>query len=227
METILIVEDDRTVQKALKRLFEYEGYKVEVSGDGQSALERFRVLLPTAIILDLGLPVVSGKDVCREIRRQSRSVSIIVVSALVEDTNKVLLLELGADDYVTKPFSPRELLARVRSAIRHCHREESIASKYLEFGAARVDFAGMEATFNGEPIALTASEFRTLKFLMENAQRIVDRHEILNQVLGYESCVETRTIDNHILKLRQKLEREPKNPRHIVTVRGMGYKFVP
>jgi DNA-binding response OmpR family regulator len=131
METILVVEDDRSVQKALKRLFEYEGYKVEISGDGQSALERFRVLLPNAIILDLGLPVVPGKDVCREIRRQSRSVPIIVVSALAEDADKVLLLELGADDYVTKPFSPRELLARVRTAIRHCDREESIASKYL------------------------------------------------------------------------------------------------
>jgi DNA-binding response OmpR family regulator len=140
METILVVEDDRSVQKALKRLFEYEGYKVEVCGDGQSALETFRVLLPNAIILDLGLPVVAGKDVCREIRRQSRSVPIIVVSALAEDADKVLLLELGADDYVTKPFSPRELLARVRAAIRHCDREESIASKYLEFGAARVDF---------------------------------------------------------------------------------------
>ena len=161
METILIVEDDRSVRNALKRLFEYEGYKVEVSGDGQSALERFNVLPPTAIILDLGLPVVPGKDVCREIRRQSRSVPIIVVSARADDADKVSLLDLGADDYVTKPFSPRELLARVRAAIRHCPREESTGS------------------------------------------------------------------NNHILRLRQKLEPEPDNPRHIVTVRGMGYQFVP
>ena len=227
METILIVEDDRTVRHALKRLFEYEGYKVEVSGDGQSALERFHVLPPTAIILDLGLPLVPGKDVCREIRRQSRSVPIIVVSARAEDADKVSLLDLGADDYVTKPFSPRELLARVRAAIRHCPREESTDSKYLEFGAARVDFAAMEASFHGEPVALTAAEFRTLKFLTENAQQVVDRHEILNQVFGYEGHVDTRTIDNHILRLRQKLELEPDNPRHIITVRGMGYKFVP
>ena len=227
METILIVEDDRTVQNALKWLFEYEGYQVEVSGDGQSAQERFRVLHPTAIILDLGLPVVPGRDVCRAIRRQSRSVPIIVVSALAEDADKVLLLELGADDYVTKPFSPRELLARVRAAIRHCPREESTSSKYLEFGAARVDFAAMEASFHGEPVVLTAAEFRTLKFLTENAQRVIDRHEILHQVFGYEGHMDTRTIDNHILRLRQKLEPETDDPRHIVTVRGMGYKFVP
>ena len=138
-----------------------------------------------------------------------------MVSSRADDEDKVSLIDLGADDYVTKPFSPRELLARVRSAIRHCPREESTGSKSLEFGAVRVDFAAMEASFHGEPVALTAAEFGTLKFLTENAQPVVDRHEILN-----------RTIDNHVLRLRQKFEAEPDNPRHIVTVRGIGYKFV-
>jgi len=227
METILIVDDDYIIQKALKRLFEDEGYKVEVSGDGQSALQSLRRLLPTAIILDLGLPLVPGKDVCREIRRQSRFVPIIVVSASAEDRDKVLLLDLGADDYVTKPFSPKELLARVRTAIRHCPIEESTGPKYAQFGAAWIDFARMEACFHGEPVALTAGEFKTLKFLVENAQRVVDRKEILNKVFGYDGEVETRSIDNHILKLRQKLEQEPESPTHIVTVHGRGYKFVP
>lgn len=226
METILIVDDDHAVQKALTRLFEYEGYRVTVSGDGQSALESFRALLPTAIILDLGLPLISGQQVCREIRRQTRSVPIIIVSALAEESDKVLLLELGADDYVTKPFSPRELLARVRTAIRHSQIEKSNLSEYVEFGNARVSFVGMEASFKGEPVVLTAGEFKTLKFLIENAEQVVNRHEIL-RAFGYEDEAKTRTIDNHILRLRQKLEQEPEDPQHIVTVRGMGYKFVP
>lgn len=227
MDTILIVDDDRNIQKAMKRIFEYDGYKVAVSGDGQSALESFRALLPAAVILDLGLPLMSGKDVCREIRRQSSSVPIIIVSAIGEESDKILLLELGADDYVTKPFSPRELLARVRTAIRRSQIEKSNVSEYVEFGNARVSFSGMEASFKGAPVLLTAGEFKTLKFLMENAERVVDRHEILDRAFGYEGEAKTRTIDNHILSLRQKLEQEPEDPRHIVTVRGMGYKFVP
>lgn len=226
METILIVDDDHAVQKALTRLFEYEGYKVAVSGDGHSALESFRTLLPTAIVLDLGLPLVSGKQVCREIRRQTRSIPIIIVSAWTEESDKVLLFELGADDYVTKPFSPRELLARVRSAIRHLQIEKSNLPEYVEFGDARVSFGGMEASFEGEPVVLTAGEFKTLKFLIENAEQVVNRHEIL-RAFGYEDEEKSRTIDNHILRLRQKLEQEPEDPRHIMTVRGMGYKFVP
>lgn len=227
METILIVDDDHAVQRALKRLFEYEGYKVAVSGDGRSGLESFRALLPTAIILDLGLPLMSGKDVCREIRRQDRSVPIIIVSATAQESDKVLLLELGADDYVTKPFSPRELLARFRTAIRHSQIEKSNVSDIVEFGNARVSFGGMEASFKGAPVVLTAGEFKTLKFLIENAERVVNRHEILDRAFGYEGEEKSRTIDNHILRLRQKLEQEPEDPRHILTVRGMGYKFVP
>ena len=224
METILIVEDDQAAQRALKRLFESEGYNVEIRGDGRSALEACRTAAPTAMILDLRLPDVSGKDVCREIRRQSSTLPIIVLSAVTEETDKVLLLELGADDYVTKPFSPREFLARVRTAIRHTRK--SVVPDRVEFGAVCVDFGGMEATFDGQPVGLTAFEFKLLKFLVQNAERVVSRAEILSEVFGYEDCLHTRTVDTHILRLRQKLEREPNNPVHILTVRGAGYKFV-
>lgn len=225
METILVVEDDRIVQKALRRLFEYEGYKVEVCGDGQSALDAFRAVTPNAVILDLGLPVVSGWDVCREIRRESTSLPVIVVSARADQTDKLLLLELGADDYVTKPFSPRELLARVRAAIRRTSLSPLAESQRIEFGAARVDFSTVEATFAGRSINLSAQEFKMLRFLVQNEDRVVYRTEILTKILGHDASTQTRTMDNLILKLRQKLEMNPSNPRHILTVRGVGYRF--
>ena len=225
METILVVEDDRIVQKALRRLFEYEGYRVEVCGDGQSALDAFRAVTPNAVILDLGLPVVSGWDVCREIRRESTSLPVIVVSARADQTDKLLLLELGADDYVTKPFSPRELLARVRAAIRRTSLSPLAESQRIEFGAARVDFSTVEATFAGRSINLSAQEFKMLRFLVQNEDRVVYRTEILTKILGHDASTQTRTMDNLILKLRQKLEMNPSNPRHILTVRGVGYRF--
>ncbi len=229
METILIVEDDQSTQKALKRLFESEGYAVEIRGDGKSALEAFRTAAPTAIILDLRLPVVSGKvvsgkDVCREIRQQSSTQPIIVLSASTEEEDKVVLLELGADDYVTKPFSPREVLARVRTAIRHTRRSDIPVT--AEFGEVRVDFARMEATFDDQPVGLTAHEFKMLKLFVQNAGRVISRGEILSEVFGYEGHPHTRTVDTHILRLRQKLERDPNHPVHIRTLRGSGYKFV-
>lgn len=225
METILVVEDDRAVQTALRRLFECEGYKVEVCGDGQSALDAFRAATPNAVILDLGLPVLSGKDVCREIRRESTSLPVIVVSARTDQTDKLLLLELGADDYVTKPFSPRELLARVRAAIRRTSVQPPAESQEIEFGAARIDFSALEATFAGRSIGLTAQEFRMLRFLVENEDRVVYRAEILTRILGQDGSTPTRTMDNLVLRLRQKLEMDPANPRHILTVRGVGYRF--
>jgi DNA-binding response OmpR family regulator len=225
METILIVEDDQSTQKALKRLFESEGYAVQIRGDGKSALEAFHTAAPTAIILDLRLPVVSGKDVCREIRQQSSTQPIIVLSASAEEEDKVVLLELGADDYVTKPFSPREVLARVRTAIRHTRRSDIPAT--AEFGEVWVDFAKMEATFDDQPVRLTAHEFKMLKLFVQNAGRVISRGEILSEVFGYEGDPHTRTVDTHILRLRQKLEKDPNRPVHFRTLRGSGYKFVP
>ena len=225
MDTILVVDDDYTVQRALRRLFEYQGYKVEVCGDGQSALDRFRTATPTAVILDLGLPVISGKDVCREIRRATISLPIVVLSARTSESDKILLLELGADDYITKPFSPRELLARVRAAIRRTSMDTTAKSDRIEFGAACVDFSTAAATFAGRSVDLTAQEFRMLQFLVRNEDRVVNRGEILIKIFGYDGSPQTRTMDNLILRLRQKFETDPANPAHILTVRGVGYRF--
>jgi DNA-binding response OmpR family regulator len=225
MERILVVEDDRAVQKALKRLFEAEGFAVEISSDGRSAVEAFRTLAPAAVVLDLRLPAVSGRDVCREIKQQSPTVPIIILSAASDVADKVLLLELGADDYVTKPFSPRELLARVRAALRRTVRP--VSTDLAAFGGVSVDFTKMEIMRGDESIVLTAQEFKTLKFLIQNAERVITREELLNLVWGYQNYPSTRTVDNHILKLRQKLEPDPSNPVHFRTVHGIGYKFVP
>src|SRR5438045_9028890 len=168
MERILVVEDDRAVQKALKRLFEAEGFSVEISADGKSALEAFRTVAPAAIVLDLRLPAMSGRDVCREIKQQAPSLPIIVLSATSEVSDKVLLLELGADDYVTKPFSPRELLARVRAALRRTARPG--VTEVIAFDGISADFTRMEFTRNGQPIGLTAQEFKTLQFMVHNTE---------------------------------------------------------
>jgi DNA-binding response OmpR family regulator len=226
METILVVEDDGTVQRALKRLFECEGYNVQVCGDGQSALDAVRAGTPTAIILDLGLPIISGKDVCREITRECNSVPIVVVSGRSDESDTILLLEMGADDYVTKPFSPRELLARVRAAIRRRRKQAWDHDNKLEFGVVTVDFGRMEAKVSGDSVELTAHEFKMLNLLSKNADRVVSRNEILTDVFGYAGYTQTRTMDNLILRLRQKLEKDPASPAHILTVRGLGYKFV-
>jgi DNA-binding response OmpR family regulator len=226
METILIVEDDPRVQKILTRLFQSEGYRVEVCGDGRSAMDAFRREAPTAVILDLVIPALSGKDVCREIRRESPEPPVIVVSARTGEFDKIVLLELGADDYVTKPFSPIELLARVKAAIRRV-QESANASDQVRFGEASVDFTRMQASVSGSPVRLTAHEFKMLEFLVRNMDHAVDRSEVLTEVFGYDRSIESRTVDNIILKLRQKLERDPANPVHIVTVRGLGYRFAP
>jgi DNA-binding response OmpR family regulator len=224
MGRILVVEDDPAVQKALKRLFEGEGYTVEVQSNGKSALESFQAAPPAVIILDLRLPKLSGGDVCKEIKAQAPTLPIVVLSATSDVSDKVLLLELGADDYVTKPFSPRELLARVRAALRHTSRTAAV--NLVSFDGITIDFKKMEVIREGKVVILTAQEFKTLQFLVQNADRVIGRDELLNEVWGYQNYPSTRTVDNHILKLRQKLERDPASPVHFRTVHGMGYKFV-
>src|ERR1700677_787697 len=221
---ILVVEDDPTVQKALRRVFETEGYTVEVQGNGKSALESFQAAPPAIIILDLRLPQLSGSDLCREVKAQAPTLPIVVLSATSDVSDKVLLLELGADDYVTKPFSPRELLARVRAALRHTSRTAHV--NVVSFDGITVDFKKIEVQRDGKIVVLTAQEFKTLQFLVQNADRVISRDELLNEVWGYQNYPATRTVDNHILKLRQKLERDPASPVHFRTVHGMGYKFV-
>ena len=224
MGRVLVVEDDPAVQKALKRLFEGEGYTVEVQANGKSALESFQSVPPAIIILDLRLPQLSGSDLCKVVKAQAPSLPIVVLSATSDVSDKVLLLELGADDYVTKPFSPRELLARVRAALRHTARTASV--NVVNFDSISVDFKKMEVQRDGKVVVLTAQEFKTLQFLVQNADRVISRDELLNEVWGYQNYPSTRTVDNHILKLRQKLERDPASPVHFRTAHGMGYKFV-
>jgi two-component system, OmpR family, alkaline phosphatase synthesis response regulator PhoP len=224
MEKILVVEDDRAVQKALKRLFEAEGFAVDVKADGKSALDAFRATPPSAIVLDLRLPAMSGRDVCRQVKEQVPTLPIIILSAASDVSDKVLLLELGADDYVTKPFSPRELLARVRAAIRRKSRTE--VGEVFTFDGIAVNFAKMEVMREGQAVEMTAREFNALKFLVQNPERVISRDELLTEVWGYQNYPSTRTVDNHILKIRQKLERDPANPVHFRTVHGVGYKFV-
>lgn len=225
MEKILIVEDDRAVQRALKRLFESENYVVEVTPNGQSGLEAFHASPPSVVVLDLRLPGIPGNDVCREIKKTAPSLPVIVLSAKTDVADKVLLLETGADDYVTKPFSPRELLARVHAAVRRTTRVEN-AERFI-FGSVSVDFAKMELTRDGRRVAMTAQEFKVLKYFSQNPERVISRSQLLNEVWGYENYPSTRTVDNHIWRLRIKLENDPRHPVHFHTVHGAGYKFVP
>ena len=223
--TILIVEDDPRMQKVLRRIFTDEHYAVVVAGDGQMALEMFRSERPIAVVLDLILPHISGRELCQTFKSLSNETSVVVLSAITEVVDKVLLLELGADDYVTKPFSPRELTARVQAAIRR-QRKPTVPAIY-RFGDCELDFKRMTATRAGHPVVLTAHEFKLLKFLTENAEHVLTREVLLNEVWGYNFYPTTRTVDNQILKLRQKLEPDPANPRHLLTIYGAGYKFVP
>ncbi len=224
-DRILVIEDDRAVQKALKRLFEAEGFAVDIAGTGAAGLEMFRAAAPSVLVLDLSLPGTPGQDVCREISQAAPSLPIIILSAKTEVMDKVLLLELGAHDYVTKPFSQRELLARVRTAMRRSTR--ILLTETFRFGDVKIDFTKMELWRAGNPVTLTSQEFKVLKFMIQNAERVLSREELLNLVWGYQNYPSTRTVDNHILRLRQKLEKDPANPLHFRTVHSSGYKFVP
>jgi DNA-binding response OmpR family regulator len=221
---VLVVEDDPSIQKVLKRLFEAGGYAVEIHGNGQSALESFQAFPPAIIVLDLRLPKLSGRDLCKEVKTESPTLPIVVLSAASDISDKVLLLELGADDYVTKPFSPRELLARVRAALCHTSRTSSIS--LVRFDNISLDLKKMEVLRDGEVVILTAQEFKTLLFLVQNPDRVITRDELLKEVWGYQKPPSTHTVDNHILRLRQKLERDFAEPVHFRTVHGTGYKFV-
>jgi len=226
-ERILVIEDDRAVQKALKRLFEAEGFAVDIAGNGAAGLEMFRTAAPSVLVLDLSLPGTPGQDVCREISQAAPLLPIVVLSARTEVMDKVLLLELGAHDYVTKPFSPRELLARVRTAMRRSQSMRTPLTETFTFGDVKVDFTKMELWREGKLVPLTSQEFKVLKFMIQNAERVLSREELLNHVWGYRNYPSTRTVDNHILRLRQKLEKDPANPLHFRTVHSSGYKFVP
>jgi DNA-binding response OmpR family regulator len=225
MERMLVIEDDRSLYKPLKRVFEADGYSLDFAGDGAAGLEAFRSVPPSLVVLDLKLPKVHGREVCRMIKGEAPGLPIIVLSASDDEVDKVLLLELGADDYVTKPFSPRELLARVHSVMRRAQGPRPV-DRYM-FGEIVVDFTKMELTRAEVPVTLTPQEFKILKYFVRNIERVISRDELLNQVWGFNCYPSTRTVDNHLVKLRQKLEADPANPVHFKTIHGAGYKFIP
>lgn len=224
MGMILVTEDDARIVRALERLFTSEGYDVKNAENGKVCLNYIETSVPDAVVLDLMLPGMSGREICRTIKTRRPELPVIVLSAITDVADKVLLLELGADDYVTKPFSPRELLARVQAAIRRIRKP--LPPPTAAFGAVQVDFACMRATRSGKQVTLTAHEFKLLRFFLDNPDRVLSRDELLNEVWGYNAYPSTRTVDNQVLKLRQKLEDNPADPVHFCTVHGAGYRFV-
>jgi len=235
-DTVLVVEDSRAMQRTLQRLFESDGLQVQIASDGDAGLEAFRKELPSVVVLDLKLPRLPGKELCRAFKIEAESVPVVVLSADAEVEDKVLLLELGADDYVTKPFSPKELLARVRRAMRRVESHPAAAAngsanstphEVLQFGNIRIDFTSMEATRSGKNVTLTPREFQLLKFLAASPNVVMSREKLLNEVWGYDNYPTTRTVDNHVLRLRQKLEADPAAPCYFLTTHGAGYKFSP
>jgi DNA-binding response OmpR family regulator len=226
---ILAIEDDSAIQKVLKRLFETEGYCVDLANDGLSGLDHFWKRRPSAIVLDLLLPDISGQEVCQQITRVAPGLPVIVLSAKAAVSDKVVLLEMGACDYVTKPFSPKELLARIRVAIRRVDLRSAqvAAGNVFRFDDVTVNIPNAEVTRGGCSVFLRATEFKILVFMIRNSRRVVSREELLKEVLGYQTCPSTRAVDNHILKLRLKLEKNRSDPVHFRTVQRVGYKFVP
>lgn len=224
--TILIIDDDPRMQRVLQRIFTEEGYATEVAGDGPTGLDSFRRQTPLAVVLDLILPSGSGRELCQVLKADAAATPVIVLSAITDVSDKVLLLGFGADDYVTKPFSPRELTARVQAAIRRQQRLPA-GSSVERFADCEVNFENMTVRRAGQPVVLTAHEFKLLKFFTENAERVLTRDVLLNEVWGFNAYPTTRTVDNQVLKLRQKLEPDPANPKHLLTIYGAGYKFVP
>ena len=236
MDTILVVEESRPMQRTLQRLFESDGLEVQIAPDGIAGLEKFRKQVPSGMVLDLKLSRLPGTELCRACKTYQASVPIVVLSSNSDVENKVLLLELGADDYVTKPFNPKELLARVRRAMRRSgsvvsgvakSSMEAVRHELFEFGNIRIDFTSMEATRSGKKLPLTMQEFKLLRFFAASPNAVFSREKLLNKVWGYENYPTTRTVDTHILRLRQKLEPSPCSPCFFLTMHGAGYKFTP
>ncbi len=227
MSKILIVEDEVEMALGLKDNFEFDGHQVILAHDGEDGLHKALTEEPELIILDVMLPKKSGLDVCKELRSKNVPIPIIMLTARGQEVDKVLGLELGADDYITKPFSVRELLARVKAVLRRFPAEREAQGQIHTFGKIKVDFEHYSAwDDNDEQIEMTYKEFEILKFFLQNKGRSVSRDELLDKVWGYEIYPTSRTIDNHIVKLRKKIEENPINPRHILTVYGIGYKYI-
>jgi len=226
MTRVLIVEDDPAILRGLKDNFLAESYEVLTAMEGETGYRLIREQKPEVVILDLMLPRLSGYEVCRRLRQEGNQVPILMLTARGEEADRVLGLDLGADDYVTKPFSVRELLARVRALVRRAHPPTPLLEE-LRFDDVIVDFRRYEAHKGGTRIELTRKEIGMLQFLASRAGEVVRRDELLEEVWEYKNYPTTRTVDNHVLSLRAKLEENPSEPRHLITVHGVGYKFVP
>jgi len=226
MTSVLIVEDEESLADPLAFLLRKEGFEATVVGDGASALAEFDRAGADIVLLDLMLPGMTGTDVCKQLRARS-SVPVIMVTARDSEIDKVVGLELGADDYVTKPYSARELIARIRAVLRRGVESEdsTIGDGILEAGPVRMDVERHVVTVNAEPITLPLKEFDLLEYLMRNSGRVLTRGQLIDRVWGADYVGDTKTLDVHVKRLRSKIEADPANPVHLVTVRGLGYKL--
>ena len=224
MTKVLIVEDEESFSEALSFMLKREGYEVEVAGDGHKALELFDRNGADLLLLDLMLPGISGTEVCKHIRQKS-AVPIIMLTAKDGEVDKVVGLELGADDYITKPFSSRELLARVRAVLRRHGDVDDLLPSVIEEGPIRIDVDRHTVTVRGAAVSLPLKEFDLLEFLVRNAGRVLTRTQLIDRIWGADYVGDTKTLDVHVKRLRSKVETDPAHPKHLLTVRGLGYKF--
>ena len=225
MAKILIVEDEPNMVAGLRDNFEFEGHEVITASDGLSGLNRALHESPDLVILDVMMPRMSGLDVCKQLKAKRSSVPIIMLTARGQEVDKVVGLELGADDYVTKPFSIRELLARVNAVLRRA-KPNSQETEHYSFGDVNVDVRMCQVSRAGQALEFSTKEFDLLKYFLVHRGETLSRDQLLEEVWGYEHFPTTRTVDTHILRLRQKVEPKPDDPRFILTVHGTGYKFV-
>jgi DNA-binding response OmpR family regulator len=224
MQTILVIDDDENLRDTIAVLLEREGFKALLAPDGRTGLEFAVMARPNLILADLRLPDISGVEICKRLRSSSNPTPIIVLSAAGEEIDKVLLLEMGADDYVVKPFGARELLARIRAVLR---RTGPDAERVVSFSDVLVNLERRTVTRKGQEVRFTPAEYNLLTFFLHNPDRPLSRDLILNSVWGYESFPNTRTVDAHVVRLRQKLEADPSCPRHFLTLHKVGYRFLP
>lgn len=227
MARILVIEDEPEMQRGLHDNLEFEGYNVEVIGNGKEGLEALTKKKFDLVLLDLMLPEMSGFDVCKKARAEGVATPIIMLTAKGEEVDKVLGLEFGADDYITKPFSLRELLARVKAVLRRTSSDTSLNETKITIGILEINFESYTATKKGKSVAMTSKEFEVIRYLWQHQKQVISRDDLLTQVWGYDESITSRTVDNFIMKLRKNIEKDPSHPKHIITVHGAGYKLIP
>ena len=225
-EKILIIEDELDLVKGIKMNLVDEGYEVDYALNGKEGLEKGLKEKPDLILLDIMLPGIDGLEICKELRRNKVDIPILMLTAKGDEIDKVIGLEIGADDYISKPFSIRELLARIKAHLRRENRSVETVPGVFQLGSMKIDFEHYKVIRKDDEIDLTSLEVDVLRYLISRDGKVVSRDDLLDKIWGYEKYPTTRTIDNHILKLRKKIELDPNHPRHILTVYGGGYRFV-